>query len=58
MFASVRARSLKPLAFGDSQRASERNRTRANAQPCHSCHASVAASRLGREHRRAHHRVL
>jgi hypothetical protein len=40
MFAPVRTRSLKPPGSGVSSRASERNRTRANAEPCHSCHAA------------------
>src|SRR5713226_5383309 len=40
MFAPVRTRALKPLACTVFARASERTRTRANAEPCHSCHAS------------------
>src|SRR5438445_10851140 len=39
MFALVRPRSLKPLGYGVSTRTSEHERTRANAEPCHSCHA-------------------
>ena len=35
-FAAVRS---NPLASGVSDRASERERTRANPKPCHSCHA-------------------
>jgi hypothetical protein len=40
MFGSVRARSLKSPVCSLFVRASERDRTRANAQPCHSCHGS------------------
>src|ERR1051326_6892078 len=39
MFAPVRTRSLKPRGYRVSSRASERDRTRASAEPCHSCHA-------------------
>ena len=38
MFAVVRARSLKLLVRRRLGRASERDRTPANAKPCHSCH--------------------
>src|SRR5262249_36986765 len=41
MFAPVRARSLKLLFCSVFVRVSERKRTRANAEPCHSCHASL-----------------
>jgi cytochrome c553 len=37
-FASVRSCSLKRPARRASVQASERERTRANAEPCHSCH--------------------
>src|SRR6266496_4211742 len=40
MFAPVRARSLKQVVCTVFVPASERKRTRANAEPCHSCHAS------------------
>src|SRR6266496_1363855 len=40
MFAPVRARSLKRLVSRVFARWSERERTRANAEPCHSCHGS------------------
>jgi hypothetical protein len=54
MFAPVRARSLKPLCYSVVVRASERERTRANAEPCHSCHAAVGIRRKpGRAARQA-----
>ena len=46
-FAPVRARSLKPPVCRVSVHASERERTRANAEPCHSCHGSGADVGLG-----------
>jgi hypothetical protein len=39
-FAPVRS-NLKPLVCRAFARASEHHRTRANAEPCHSCHALV-----------------
>jgi adenylate kinase family enzyme len=46
MFAPVRALSLKLLPASVSDRATERERTRANAEPCHSCHGSTRSSQL------------
>src|SRR4051812_28026759 len=43
-FVPVRARSLKTLVSMAFGRASERERTRANAEPCHSCHAITVPS--------------
>jgi hypothetical protein len=42
MFASVRACSLESLGSSASSRASERERTRPNAEPCHSRHGPRA----------------
>ncbi len=44
-FAPVRARSLKQLFCRVRVQASERERTRANAEPCHSCHGIRCRSR-------------
>jgi hypothetical protein len=44
MFAPVRARSLNPLLASASDPASEHHRTRANLEPCHSCHGIVIGS--------------
>jgi hypothetical protein len=46
MFAPVRARALKQLVYRAIGWASERERTRANAEPCHSCYASVGTETL------------
>ncbi len=42
MFAVVRIRLLKTLVSATSRSAGERERTRANAEPCHSCHGYEA----------------
>jgi hypothetical protein len=42
--APVRARALKPFVFRLFDRPSERERTRANAEPCHSCHDRSATT--------------
>jgi hypothetical protein len=41
MFAPVRDCSFKRLVYAVVGRPSERDRTRANARPCHSCHAQA-----------------
>jgi hypothetical protein len=42
MFAAVRPGKVKPLSCSVFIRASERGRTRANVEPCHSCHAWIS----------------
>src|SRR5215813_8157958 len=48
MFARARVRSLKTACFQCSDRASERDRTRTNAEPCHSCHGSRRTREVSR----------